>query len=406
MAQLLLFPDPRPLVEKLGADFFRHAPESAGVYLMRDAGETVLYVGKARNLRKRLTYYRVANPDRIPRRHLRLLRAVQQIQFELCLDESSALARESELLRSLRPRFNRAGTWPGGYVGNRKTEGLNDLTFFDRLGMATDLGNQMNPLAKDMLTGRFTELISRTLLWVLLACAVLICAGLWTQPGATSGQDSSATLVMVLAGAIAWVSAARELPLQNVILASTIIGLSGLATNALAGLLNIEMPSLVRQNLWAGPLAWITAILNSRALARLVLVGKSRSSSAGLWLLGWATIFATLYGLGTQMLRACWGGEQATSMEALFRSAAIYTIASALILVATTPALLNKKPVESPPRMDALWLWLIMNVLFVSAAWTLQQRLLAISIVICNLGLSAIVLKDKLWTTHLDSSKS
>src|SRR6516165_6317422 len=101
MHQLLLFPDPQPLVERLGRDFFRTAPESPGVYLMRDAGETVLYVGKAKNLRQRLGNYRVANPDRMPRRHLRLLRAVTRIELQELPDEPSALARESELLRTL-----------------------------------------------------------------------------------------------------------------------------------------------------------------------------------------------------------------------------------------------------------------------------------------------------------------
>jgi predicted GIY-YIG superfamily endonuclease len=110
---MLLFADPRPLVERLGRDFFRQVPERPGVYLMRDEGGTVLYVGKARNLRKRLGTYRVANPDRMPRRHLRMLRSVASIELQECADESSALARESELLRSLKPRFNRAGTWPG-----------------------------------------------------------------------------------------------------------------------------------------------------------------------------------------------------------------------------------------------------------------------------------------------------
>lgn len=123
MAQLLLFPDPRPLVERLGAEFFRRAPECAGVYLMRDGQGMVLYVGKAKNLRKRLASYRVANPDRMPRRHLRLLRAVDRIDLEACTDEPAALAREAELLRSLRPKFNRAGTWPGAsrYFGWRLT---------------------------------------------------------------------------------------------------------------------------------------------------------------------------------------------------------------------------------------------------------------------------------------------
>ncbi|SRR5258706_3717210 len=113
MTQLLLFPDPRPLVERLGQDFFREAPDRPGVYLMRDDKNTVLYVGKAKSLRKRLGSYRVANPDRLPRRHLRMLRIVNRIELHECADELAALARESLLLRALKPRFNRVGTWVG-----------------------------------------------------------------------------------------------------------------------------------------------------------------------------------------------------------------------------------------------------------------------------------------------------
>lgn len=113
MTQILLFPDPRPLVERLGRDFFRRLPEGAGVYLMRNASEKVIYVGKAKCLRKRLASYRVANPDRMARRHLRLLRAVQRIELRECPDEAAALAMEAALIRELKPRFNRAGTWKG-----------------------------------------------------------------------------------------------------------------------------------------------------------------------------------------------------------------------------------------------------------------------------------------------------
>ena len=109
---LRLFPDPQPLVERLGRDFFRQLPESPGVYLMHDAAGVALYVGKAKNLRKRLNSYRVANSDRMARRHLRLLCAVASIELQACADEQAALMKEAELLRSLRPKFNRAGTWP------------------------------------------------------------------------------------------------------------------------------------------------------------------------------------------------------------------------------------------------------------------------------------------------------
>lgn len=122
--QKLLFPDPQPLVERLGREFFLGLPESPGVYLMRDAADVVLYVGKANNLRKRLASYRVANPDRMPRRQLRMLRSVVRIELESCSDEAAALARESELLLALRPKFNRAGVWrpPPRYFAWRMVE--------------------------------------------------------------------------------------------------------------------------------------------------------------------------------------------------------------------------------------------------------------------------------------------
>ena len=80
---------------------------------MRDAKESVLYVGKAKNLRHRLGSYRVANPERMARRTLRLLQLVRGITWEECADEMAALNRESELLLEIKPRFNRAGVWRG-----------------------------------------------------------------------------------------------------------------------------------------------------------------------------------------------------------------------------------------------------------------------------------------------------
>jgi hypothetical protein len=111
--QQWLFAPARPLVERLGRRFFRKVPAQPGVYSMRDARGEVVYVGKAKNLRQRLRSYRVANPERVSRRHLRLMHEVVRIDFDLCPTESAALIREARLLRRLKPRFNRAGVWPG-----------------------------------------------------------------------------------------------------------------------------------------------------------------------------------------------------------------------------------------------------------------------------------------------------
>lgn len=125
--QTRLLPDPQPLVERLGREFFLGLPAAPGVYYLHDEAEQVLYVGKALNLRKRLRSYRVANPDRLPRRLLRLLHHTRRIHWEICPDEAAALAREKLQIRSLQPRFNRAGVWPASprYIGWRtETDGL------------------------------------------------------------------------------------------------------------------------------------------------------------------------------------------------------------------------------------------------------------------------------------------
>lgn len=111
--QLWLFPPPRPLVERLGREFFRTLPEKPGVYFLAGEQSGVLYVGKAKNLRKRLASYRVANPERLPRRLIRLLHQTRRIEFDLCASEDQATLREEELIGALLPRFNRAGkVWP------------------------------------------------------------------------------------------------------------------------------------------------------------------------------------------------------------------------------------------------------------------------------------------------------
>jgi predicted GIY-YIG superfamily endonuclease len=100
---------------------------------MRDAAEKVVYVGKARDLKRRLQNYRIANPDKMPRRHLRMVREVARIEFQFCPSESAALKRESKLLRSLKPKFNRAGVWPGKtrFLVWRRAEERLDLGVMD-----------------------------------------------------------------------------------------------------------------------------------------------------------------------------------------------------------------------------------------------------------------------------------
>ena len=118
--QLWLLDPPQPLRERLGTDFFRSLPSRPGVYVMSGGlpggqCDAVLYVGKSVNLRRRLGSYNGVRPGRCSKRIVRLVHSVERIEWEECRDERAALIRENQLIRELRPRFNRANTWPQGY---------------------------------------------------------------------------------------------------------------------------------------------------------------------------------------------------------------------------------------------------------------------------------------------------
>lgn len=114
--QLRLFPAPKPLVERLGAEFFKRVPRQPGVYLMSGEGERLLYVGTAKNLRQRLTSYRSVQPERASRKVIRLVHQVRAITWEVCRSPQMAMLRENELLRLHKPKFNVLNTRPEHYV--------------------------------------------------------------------------------------------------------------------------------------------------------------------------------------------------------------------------------------------------------------------------------------------------
>jgi predicted GIY-YIG superfamily endonuclease len=114
--QLRLFPAPKPLVERLGVEFFRRVPTAPGVYLMAGERERLLYVGKANNLRQRLNSYRHVQPERASRKVVRLIHEVRSVTWEICSCAASALLRENELLRLHKPKFNVMNARPEHYL--------------------------------------------------------------------------------------------------------------------------------------------------------------------------------------------------------------------------------------------------------------------------------------------------
>src|SRR3954463_2994311 len=81
-----------------------HAPTSPGAYRMLNAADDVLYVGKAKNVRKRLTSY--ARPTGQPVRIERMIAATAAVEIVSTATETEALLLEANLIKQLRPRFN------------------------------------------------------------------------------------------------------------------------------------------------------------------------------------------------------------------------------------------------------------------------------------------------------------
>jgi len=80
------------------------APSASGVYRMIDAQGDVLYVGKAKNIRKRVTAY--ARPTGHDSRISRMIAATVSLEFVSTKTETEALLLEANLIKRLRPRFN------------------------------------------------------------------------------------------------------------------------------------------------------------------------------------------------------------------------------------------------------------------------------------------------------------
>ena len=80
-------------------------PERPGVYLMRDARQTVIYVGKAVVLRNRVRSYFHASARHDPKT-LRLVGELADLEWIVTDTELEALILENELIKRYRPRFN------------------------------------------------------------------------------------------------------------------------------------------------------------------------------------------------------------------------------------------------------------------------------------------------------------
>ncbi|AZL16042.1 excinuclease ABC subunit UvrC [Rickettsiales endosymbiont of Stachyamoeba lipophora] len=85
-------------------EFIKNLPSTPGVYRMISDENKVLYVGKAKNLKARVSNY--ATPARLNNRIIRMIEQIVDIQVIITKSEAEALLLEASLIKTLKPRYN------------------------------------------------------------------------------------------------------------------------------------------------------------------------------------------------------------------------------------------------------------------------------------------------------------
>ncbi|MFW7378851.1 MAG: GIY-YIG nuclease family protein [Oligoflexus sp.] len=97
--------------ENLGSELHKNLPQKPGVYLFKDHEGHIIYIGKAKNLKKRLDQYRLAGRKKRQRKMRVIVSEARSIDFHICLTETEALLLENQLIQQYRPKFNIAGAY-------------------------------------------------------------------------------------------------------------------------------------------------------------------------------------------------------------------------------------------------------------------------------------------------------
>jgi excinuclease ABC subunit C len=85
-------------------DALKHAPIGPGVYRMLAQDGSVLYVGKAKSIKKRIVAY--TRPQGLTARIIRMVASTVSMEFVVTKTETEALLLEANLIKQLKPRFN------------------------------------------------------------------------------------------------------------------------------------------------------------------------------------------------------------------------------------------------------------------------------------------------------------
>jgi uncharacterized membrane protein len=190
-------------------------------------------------------------------------------------------------------------------------------------------------------------------------------------------QDALDTAFISLAVAGTLASLWRQLPLQNILLATFGIGIIGGGFSALGVRTALPFgpffygspmgPQMFKTLPWAMPLVWVVIIFNSRGVARLILRPWRKNKNYGFRAIGLAGVLGLLFDVALEpfatLVKHYWRWVP-TAVPVTWQGAPLvnflaWGFIAALILLFVTPALISKKPrSKSGPDYHPLCLWL------------------------------------------------
>ncbi len=151
MKQPDLFPLNAYLERKLSRQIFPEVPNAPGVYRFYDKDDELIYVGKSKNLRKRLNSYKRVKTNSAGKKLSALVSKISVITFEVFTTEIEALLEENRLIRTYRPLFNHVNKQIETYYFIRIMALQGGIFFTLSMSAATDLkkGLKKNHLFTD-----------------------------------------------------------------------------------------------------------------------------------------------------------------------------------------------------------------------------------------------------------------
>ena len=237
----------------------------------------------------------------------------------------------------------------------------------------------MNPPARD----RASQLP------VIAQAAFFVSAALWLGAELSGLAHTSflSGLVLVTALATTVISLAQSLPAQNVVAVAALVAFMASLVEIINAKSGIPLGSRVFTDAcgprlfgllpWPMPLLWVTVILNSRGVARLILRPWRKIGKYGLWVIGLTAVLTMVLEINLEPFAAgtgrFWIWSMSSSLPAWHTAPLTnfsgWLVVTVLVLAFTTPWLINKSAARSSrPDYRPLAVWITLNLLLVAAS--------------------------------------